>query len=575
MLCFCALANCLTKTPSQSCWPSTNEWKKLNGSVDGQLILDTPVAISCYPGPAQNPTQCAVVNQNWSKNTFQQEFPVGYSYPLNITCPPVDASAGQTPGTCTLGNNPVYTVNATRVEHVAAGIRFAKKNNLRLVIRDTGHDLLGRSTGADSLQIWIRYLRTGVTFHEQFAQSGSSWNGSAFTIGGGYTWADVYPLAAERGVIVVGGGTPSVGCLGGWMQGGGHSPATHDYGLGADQVLQAKVVLADGSLVTASPTKNPDLFFAIRGGGPGTYGVVVETTIKAWPTKPVVAQVLTFSPLNPGDRTNFLDAVAELYSLLPNVTQAGWSGYGSWSIANAAGPTISYAHSLANFQKSLDDAQSSFAPVLARLQRYNGSSLAISISYAQLPNYAQYYQTYSGTDQPAGTFSALGSRFLDTATLQANATALRQTLDIIAGASDEYTVNVVEIFGAPSGQIARDGRTAPVSGVNPAWREMIMHQIVARGWTADTPVTYIQSVQRDITYVKSAALKRLAPNTGCYMNEADRLDPDYIADFYGKVNYKALVEVKAKYDPTSLFYCPTCVGSEKWEVREDQKLCRL
>lgn len=70
----------------------------------------------------------------------------------------------------------------------------------------------------------------------------------------------------------------TVGCLGGWMQGGGHSPATHDFGLGADQVLEAQVVLANGKIVTASPCQNSDLLFAIRGGGGGTYGVVVSTT---------------------------------------------------------------------------------------------------------------------------------------------------------------------------------------------------------------------------------------------------------------------------------------------------------
>ena len=49
------------------------------------------------------------------------------------------------------------------------------------------------------------------------------------------------------------------------MQGGGHSPATHDFGLGADQVLEAQVVLASGEIVTASACQNQDLFFAIRG----------------------------------------------------------------------------------------------------------------------------------------------------------------------------------------------------------------------------------------------------------------------------------------------------------------------
>ena len=69
-----------------------------------------------------------------------------------------------------------------------------------------------RSTGFGSLQVWIRYLRNGIAFQQEYRPSGqcagSDWTGSAFTIGGGYTWEEVYPEAAARNVVVVGGGTP-------------------------------------------------------------------------------------------------------------------------------------------------------------------------------------------------------------------------------------------------------------------------------------------------------------------------------------------------------------------------------
>lgn len=79
----------------------------------------------------------------------------------------------------------------------------------------TGHDILGRSTGYGSLEIWLRYLRKGVSFEDTYVETsthgrnnGSSWTGSAVEIGGGYTWSDVYPTAVENGVIVIGGGCP-------------------------------------------------------------------------------------------------------------------------------------------------------------------------------------------------------------------------------------------------------------------------------------------------------------------------------------------------------------------------------
>lgn len=557
------------------CWPSGEEWQGLNETINGQLVLNEPLAVSCYPGPEENKERCAIVRAQYTNTTFQQLSPVGYSYPLFSGCPLVES--GTSAGECGLGGAPVYTVNATNTAHVAAGISFARKHNLRLVVRDTGHDLLGRSTGYGSLQIWIKYIKTGITFHETFAQKGGDWIGAAFTIGGGYVWEDVYPEAAKRNVIVVGGGTPTVGCLGGWMQGGGHSPATHDFGLGADQVLEARIVLADGSLVTASHVENEDLFFAVRGGGPGTYGIVVETTVKAWPTTHVTAQTLAFAPLVPTDKAVFMSTLADLYQQLPDLAQAGWSGFGQWTTAGKApifaNFTTGYTHAFAMFGKSLAEGQIAFEPMLSKLQAYNGTRLAVSISYTELPRYADFYGAFSGTQPPAGSLGSTSGRFLDSKALL-DREALLQTLEVVAGTRDEQTTNVVEFFGAPYGQIAKDGNAQPVSGVNPAWRSMIMHHIVARGWNQSTSREVISRIQTDVVYVKEAALKRLAPDTGSYMNEANRLDPDWKVDFYGE-HYDKLERIKGMYDPDDVFYCPTCVGSDRWREDDGGRLCRV
>lgn len=99
-----------------------------------------------------------------------------------------------------------------------------------MVIKNTGHDSLGRSEGYGSLEIWIRHLREGITYRDSYAAGcdscNTTWKGAALTIGGGYTWEDAYAEAKARGVVVVGGGTPSVGAIGGWMQGGGHGPVS-------------------------------------------------------------------------------------------------------------------------------------------------------------------------------------------------------------------------------------------------------------------------------------------------------------------------------------------------------------
>ncbi|KAI7152230.1 putative MFS monosaccharide transporter [Hortaea werneckii] len=82
----------------------------------------------------------------------------------------------------------------------------------------------------------------------------------ALHFGDGYTFEDVFKVAKDQNVVVVDGGAPPVGALGGCMQADGHDPESRNYGVGADQVLEAQVVLFDGHLVAANPCENPDIF---------------------------------------------------------------------------------------------------------------------------------------------------------------------------------------------------------------------------------------------------------------------------------------------------------------------------
>jgi hypothetical protein len=131
------------QTPGDQCWPSTSTWNSLNTTVAGKLIRNLPIAISCYPGPYHNKGECAHIYSQWHNSAFQELSPVGYCYPTDEPCPPVDLRR-EIPGTCTLGPAPVYTINATEPTELAAGMAFAQKHNIRLVVRNTGHDILGK-----------------------------------------------------------------------------------------------------------------------------------------------------------------------------------------------------------------------------------------------------------------------------------------------------------------------------------------------------------------------------------------------------------------------------------------------
>ncbi|OAP58988.1 FAD/FMN-containing protein [Fonsecaea erecta] len=562
------------------CWPSEKIWALFNSTVGGNLIRTQPVAVSCYPGPSFNPAECAAVDANWANATFQADDVVGLSFPTNITCPPVNVTAGASAnGTCTLGVNPSYAVNCTNPRQVARTIAFSKLFNLRLVVKNTGHDQLGRSEGSNGLEIWIRHLRNGIAFQGTFKSSTAcnvgNWTGSAFKIAGGYTWGDVGAEAQKHNVVVVNGGTPSVGAIGGWMQGGGHGPASRTFGLGADQVLELEVVLADGNLVTANACRYSDLFFALRGGGGGTYGVVVSSTVKAYAMVNVTVQHLAMFPLS-ANISGLLDAIAVLYSSYPDLNDAGYAGYGQWSV-NSPAPlfadvTTGYVHGFSIFNTTVTQAQSAFDAARARLAQYNLTSIFISETYASYPDYWTYYQAESGVEPPVGSPAyGAGNRLFDRASVTQNFSALRTMIQTIAGTPEQFTTNNLELVGG--GQVFRDA-SDPFSGVTPAWRLSYLNNIVARVSSFDTPQSVLDEKQHDITYVKVPAMKKLAPNTGAYMNEGDRFDPDWKVDFYGRRHYARLLAVKRRYDPRGLFYCPTCVGSDAFEVVQGGRLCR-
>jgi FAD/FMN-containing dehydrogenase len=303
------------------------------------------------------------------------------------------------------------------------------------------------------------------------------------------------------------------------MQGGGHGPASHDYGLGADQVLEASVVLADGSIVTASPCEHPDLFFAIRGGGGGTYGVVVSTTIKAWPNPEVVTQHLAISTLT-ADTSALFDAIAIVWAAYPDLNDAGYSGYGQWAVGFPvplfANVTTGFVHGISMFGKSLKEAEAAFAPVAEKLERDNSTSLFVSVTYAAYPTYWDFYEQESGVEPLVGSTAALGSRLFDRAALTGNSTGLREMLEIIAGTPGQFTSNNFELVGG--GQVFKDA-SDPFSGVNPAWRISYMNNIVARGLPPQGNASTITAIYDDITNTKTAAMKAHSPNTGAYMNE--------------------------------------------------------
>ncbi|TEY32894.1 hypothetical protein BOTCAL_0709g00030 [Botryotinia calthae] len=177
----------------------------------------------------------------------------------NMSCDPFTPRDAQ----CIIGTYVPFAVNASCVADYQATLAFATKSNIRLVIRNTGHDYMGKSTGASALALWTHHIKDrSILDYKSVA-----YTGEAMKIGAGVQASEAQATANSEGYVVVEGDCPTVGIAGGYTQGGGTSPLGSKFGLAADQVLEWEVITGMGELLTATPGQNSDLYWALAGGG--------------------------------------------------------------------------------------------------------------------------------------------------------------------------------------------------------------------------------------------------------------------------------------------------------------------
>lgn len=151
------------------------------------------------------------------------------------------------------------------------------------MIRNTGHDFLGRSTGWSSLIVNTFALKN-IEFIDEWAGP-EDYSGGAVKIGAGVQgyelWTEAFAQTPPVGVVT--GECETVGIAGGLVAGGGHGPFSTLHGLVADNALEFEAVSADGQFVVANADDNPDLFYALKGGGPSSYAAVTSITFRTYP----------------------------------------------------------------------------------------------------------------------------------------------------------------------------------------------------------------------------------------------------------------------------------------------------
>lgn len=557
-------------TPNQACWPDNKAWGELRKQLTGQLVKPVAQLASCIKDSKTKACSKALKNIH---------------NPYLIENNPGDT---QSQGMLNAWTNhaSAYAVEAANSQDVAAAVNFARQHHLRVVIKGTGHDYLGRSNAADSLLIWTHNMRD-ITFDKAFIPTGCDDKQSvqALTVGAGTRWLEAYNVATnQNNRYVQGGGCATVGAAGGFTQGGGFGSFSKNFGTGAVGIVQAEIVTADGKTLIANRCQNTDLFWAIRGGGASTFGVVTQLTLKTH-AMPETFGIYKATIKAANDET-FKALISEFISFYRgNLNNDHWGEQISFNADNSlslfltfkdlsdtqAKYTFSPLRTWLSKNKdaySLDETITTFpankmwdkefllktmpSPITINKEAGNQSNQFWWTSNSQ--EVSKYWYTYQSWWLPINLFEDSQKAKLADVIYKSSRLA-STTLHINKGLS-----------GAPERVKKEVGKTA----THPAVLEAAALVIMAAGNNQVYPG--VKGKEPDDAQAKNMAdnitqaislFKQLAPTAGSYVNETDYFLTNWQQALWGD-NYAKLLSIKKKYDPDGLFYCHHCVGSESW-----------
>ena len=555
--------------PGDAAWPNAESWAKLNEAVGGNLIAAPCPFGACATDPKGAPCVDALAN---IRNPFfigDQPGGTQVSGWLDAWTPAPSA----------------YAVKAQSSGDVAAAVNFARDNNLRLVVKGAGHSYQGTSNAPDSLLIWTRAMNK-VTLHDAFTPQGGEGKAApspAVTAGAGAVWIDLYhAVTTEAGRYVQGGGCVDVG-VAGLVQSGGFNSFSKGFGTAAAGLLEAEIVTADGAVRIANAYTNPDLFWTLKGGGGGSWGVVTQLTLRTHDLPEFFGAAL--GTIKAQSDAAFRRLIAHFFDFYADKLFNP-----HWGEQIRLGPDntlelIILAQGLDNTQVS-STWQDFFDWLRASPQDFfvSGSPFVGAFparyywTFAANPSLIpdrragapDYHGFWRGDQGEAGAFLHGFESVWLPASLLREADRGRLS-DALFAASRTKKVGLQfakGLAGASDETIASAKDTA----TNPAVTEAFALAVIADGegprypGLARPPLdeTAARSDARAID-LAAAELRRIAPGAGSYVSESNYFNASWQDAFWGS-NYPRLREVKAKYDPDGLFFVHHGVGSEEWSA---------
>jgi FAD/FMN-containing dehydrogenase len=558
--------------PGDADWPSEEKWNDLNRAVGGRLFKARSPLEACRAEP--DGASCAEVFKEL-KNPYY----IGDDATLTQTCGWVDAWTARPA---------VYAVEARTAQDVAAAVNFARDNRLRLVVKGGGHSYLGTSNAADSLSIWTRRMN-GIAVHDAFVPQNCEGRASpepAVSVGAGAIWMHTYnEVVARHGRYVQGGGCGTVG-VAGLVQGGGFGSYSRFYGTAAAGLLEAEVVTADGEVRIANARTHPDLFWALKGGGGGTFGVVTRVTLRTHALPEFFG--IALATIQASSDAAFRRLVGaflsfhserlynphwgELVNLRPvNKLEIQMESHG---LTEAEASAI-WLPFLGRIAAEPDDFSFTMAPVIRSFparRRWDPAVLktaaAAAIRRDDRPGAPDDNIFWSANLSEAGHFLyGFESAWLPAALLRAD--RREQLADALVAAGKHWPVELHFQKGL-AGASAETLSAVRDTPINPAVLDAFVLAIVA----GEGPPAFpgLPGHEPDLAMARRSAksigaaigeLRKVAPDAGSYVAESGFFEPDWQTSYWGS-NYRRLLAIKAEYDPGGLFFVHHGVGSEAW-----------
>jgi FAD/FMN-containing dehydrogenase len=558
--------------PGEAGWPSERQWEALGNSIGGRLARVKSTLEPCFAAPRGE--KCAEIFHGLKNPYF-----IGDDYSLTQTCGWLNAWTAKPSA---------YVVEAESPSDVSAAVKFATRHDLRLVVRGGGHSYLGTSSAPDSLMVWTRRLND-ISVVDAFVPSGSPESTkpvSAVSVGAGALWIHVYDKVTTRyGRYVQGGGCATVG-VGGLILGGGFGSYSKKYGTAAASLLEAEVVTADGEIRIANPWRNADLFWALKGGGGGTFGVVTRLTLLTHPLpetfgfvsltvraksaeafRTLIARWLRFyaEDLNNehwGEIANFapsgtFDVSMSFQDLSEEQARELWRPFIDWVSSEATDFVVLVAPSFLAIPAQMRwdiQAIERFKPEAIQADdRPNAPKdnvfWAANASEAGhfIHNYASMWLPKSLLDPM--TIDRLADRLVAAASYSKVEVHFQKGM---AGGS-QSAIEAVSSTSMNPQVINAFALAIAGSEEGPAFPRMAGHEPDLKAALA---------AARRVSFAM-AELKAAAPDTGSYVAESNYFEPHWQRSYWGS-NYPRLLQIKRKYDPQCLFYVHHGVGTEQW-----------